>query len=399
MPFLLRQLLIITLFFFSGSVPAVAADAPLVSIDVQQAEISDVLTSLSNIAHINIIVDDSVTGKITLQLADVPFETALDLITRTKNLSYRNINGVTIVASAEKIAQRYGECQVFPLQFAKAEDLKKSMDGIIEDKYLKVDQSTNSLIFSGSRNDEEKLREAINKLDIPYKQITLEAQIISILQEDKKSLGANWEWDEIPAPETSSPSTESSTTKGGRIKFGPGYLFRYQATLNAMIANGRAKILATPHITATPGKEAIIFIGDHIPVVTEKISNSTTTQTTEYVDAGIKLIYTPQVNDEGDITSKVHVEVSTPTLIPELKNYRITTRSVDTYVRMKDGETLTIGGLINSEETETLTKIPFLSNLPILGNLFKNATKNKTKTEVMIFLKPKILYPKSPSKT
>lgn len=391
----LRQLFAATFLFLTvlAAPTSGSAATPLVSMNVQQAEIRDVLTALSNIAHVSIIADDSVAGKVTVQLTNIPFETALDLITRTKNLSYRRFNDIIVVAAAEKIAQQYSQLQVFPLQYAKAEDLQKSLEGIIDSKYLKSDLTTNSLIFSGSRADEEKLRESLARLDIPYKQIRLEAQITSIALEDKKELGLQWEWDELPAATTTTSSTDSTTTKSGKINFGPGYVFRYQATLNALISNGKAKILASPHITTTPGKEAVIFIGDHIPVVTEKISNSTTTQTTEYVDAGIKLVYTPQVNDDGYITAKVHVEVSTPTLVSELKNYRITTRSADTYVRMKDGETLTIGGLINSEETETMTKIPFLSNLPVLGNLFKNTDKSKTKTEVVIFLKPKILYP------
>ena len=398
----LRSFLLATfLLIFTCATPLVsAATTPLVNLDVQQAEIRDVLTALSKLARVSIIADDSVTGKVTVQLSNIPFETALDLITRTKGLSYRRFNDIIVVASAEKISQQYSQLQVFPLQYAKAEELQKSLQGIVDSKYLKSDLTTNALIFNGPRGEEEKLRESIARLDIPYKQITLEAQIVSIVQEDKKNLGLSWEWDEVPSSASTTSSSSSDTTssvKAGKINFGPGYVFRYQATLSAMISNGRAKILASPRITTTPGKEAMIFIGDHIPVITEKVSDNTTTQTTEYVDAGIKLIYTPQVNDEGYITAKVHTEVSTPTLVSELKNYRITTRSADTYVRMKEGETLVIGGLINSEESNSLIKVPFLSNLPILGGLFKDVSKSKVSTEVIIFLKPTILYPEQPT--
>ena len=128
----------------------------------------------------------------------------------------------------------------------------------------------------------------------------------------------------------------------------------------------------------------------HIPVLTDKIENGTTTTTTSYVDAGIKLSYTPIVSDDGYITSVVHTEVSTPTLVSELKNYKITSRTADTNVRMRNGETLVIGGLINEEEQKTLTKIPFLSNIPFLGELFKSRTTTKSKTEVMMILTPYI---------
>ena len=122
--------------------------------------------------------------------------------------------------------------------------------------------------------------------------------------------------------------------------------------------------------------------------MTEKISNAVTTSSTDYVDAGIKLQYTPIVSNDGMITSVVHTEVSTPTLIGELKNYKITSRTADTTVRMRNGETLVIGGLINEEEQKRLQKVPFLSNIPLLGELFKNRTTSKTKTEVLMILTP-----------
>jgi protein transport protein HofQ/type IV pilus assembly protein PilQ len=174
------------------------------------------------------------------------------------------------------------------------------------------------------------------------------------------------------------------------MHLGHGYTARFQATLNALYTNKKANILATPRIITIPGKQASIFIGDHIPVTTEKVSNGSTTTTTEYVDAGIKLSYTPVVSEDGYITAAVHTEVSTASLVSELKNYKITSRTADTNVRMRNGETLIIGGLINEEEQKNLQKVPFLSNIPILGELFKNRTTSKVKTEVMMILTPYI---------
>ena len=147
-------------------------------------------------------------------------------------------------------------------------------------------------------------------------------------------------------------------------------------------------MLATPSLVTIPGKEASIFIGSHIPVVTEKHNNGESTYSTEYVDAGIKLTYTPVVSRDGYITSSVHTEVSTPTLISELKNYRINSRTADTNVRMRNGETLVIGGLISEEEQKQLQQIPFLSKIPLLGTLFKNHYHRKSKTEVIMLLTP-----------
>ena len=140
-----------------------------------------------------------------------------------------------------------------------------------------------------------------------------------------------------------------------------------------------------------PGKEASIFIGDHIPVQTEKHDSSGSYTATEYLDAGIKLQYAPIISEDGKmVTASVHTEVSTPVLISELKNYRITSRTADTNVRMYSGETLVIGGLISEEQQRTMQKVPFLSKIPLLGELFKNRSRSHSKTEVLLLLTPHI---------
>ena len=158
-------------------------------------------------------------------------------------------------------------------------------------------------------------------MDVATKQITLEAKIISITKKTVKP-GHHWNWDKIPQnseDNNNSSNNDDDEDFGGVVHFGASYEFRFNATLNALFANGKAKILATPRIITVPGKEASIFIGDHIPVLTEKIENGITVNTTEYVDAGIKLTYTPLVSEDDMITSAVHTEVSTPTLVSEIK--------------------------------------------------------------------------------
>jgi Flp pilus assembly secretin CpaC len=227
----------------------------------------------------------------------------------------------------------------------------------------------------------------VKALDKVTQQVTLEAKIISIAKTDEKDIGITWNWNSMYNPDDDD-ATAPDSIYYGTISLAPVTSSGTKPTLNALITNGKAKILASPKLITIPGKEASIFIGDHIPVVTDKISNGTTTTTTEYVDAGIKLTYTPYISNDGLITSVVHTEVSTPTLVSELKNYKITSRTADTNVRMLNGETLVIGGLIDEEETRTIQKVPFLSNIPILGELFKNRIHNKSKTEVVMLLTP-----------
>lgn len=381
------------LLIFGSSTAAFAAPAN-VTLNVHDGEVRDVLTAISNLSDASIVTDESVRGKITIALDNVPFDTAIKLITSAKGLAYRVVDGVILVSNQDTLNKFNGNVNVIRLNYAKAEDVKNALNDILEgSKSVSIDPITNSILFTGSSTDEERVRTAVKAMDVATKQITLEAKIISINKEDSKNLGIKWAWDKIPQNSDDSSSSSSSDDDddfGGVVHFGASYEFRFNATLNALFANGKAKILATPRIITVPGKEASIFIGDHIPVLTDKIENGVTVNTTEYVDAGIKLTYTPHVSEDNMITAAVHTEVSTASLVSELRNYKITSRTADTYVRMRNGETLIIGGLINEEEQKNIQKIPFLSNIPILGELFKNRSTTKNKTEIMMILTPHI---------
>ncbi len=370
-----------------------AANAAGITLNVRDGQVRDVLGSIAALSGKSIVADSTVQGTITLNLNNVPLETALRIITAAKGLSYRLTNDVVLVGAASGLEKYNDTASVIKLNYARAEEIKPALAALIgTSSKISTDSVTNSIIFTGTPTDEARLRSAVNALDIATQQVTLEAKIIALNREDSKSLGIAWNWDKIPQNSDyygdNDDNDTTDETFGGVAHFGPSYEFRFNATLSALFAEGKAKILATPRIITIPGKEASIFIGDHVPVVTEKIENGVTVNTTDYVDAGIKLKYTPIVSSDGLITSVVHTEVSTPTLVSEVKNYKITSRTADTTVRMRNGETLVIGGLINEEEQKRLQKVPFLSNIPLLGELFKNRTTSKTKTEVIMILTP-----------
>lgn len=371
-----------------------AATDSRISINVKDTEVRVVLASVATLAKVNILIDDSVRGTLTIKLDQAPFSEALELITKSKGLAYQQIGSTYIIATADTLAKNYSNIHVIPLKHVNALDLQQLFSGIIPAKSFAVDPMTNSVIFSGNTQQEQALRQTIAVLDKKVKQISLEAKVISINQEDSQALGINWQWGQIPQQsdgKINSSEKSESNNLGGVIRFGYNYELRFSATLEALLSKGKANILATPKIITLPGKEATIFIGDNIPVVTEKIENSTTTQSTSFVDAGIKLKYTAQITADDTINAVVHTEVSTPTLVPELKNYKISTRQANTTVRLKHGQTLIIGGLIGEEEIKNISKIPFLGDLPILGNLFKHTSMRKSKTEVIIFLTPHII--------
>lgn len=287
------------------------------------------------------------------------------------------------------------QLRIYPLSYTVAQSLQERLQKLWPQKLL-AESVSNSLILQATPTEQQRLQQLLQSLDVPTRQVTLEAKVISVSREDSKSLGINWNWDTIPQrksydSDSSTDSDSKSSSYGGNFKFWRGYAFRFNATLNALVSQGKARILATPRIITIPGKEASIFIGDHIPVQTEKHDSSGTYTATEYLDAGIKLRYTPIISQDGKmVTATVHTEVSTPVLISELRNYRITSRTADTNVRLYSGETLVIGGLINEEQQRTIRRVPLLSSIPILGELFKSRTRTNNKTEVILLLTPHI---------
>ena len=271
--------------------------------------------------------------------------------------------GQTVAVNIPTLPQPVSErLACYSLSYARAKDVQEALAPHFGSK-LGLDTITNSLILLGDEQSHARLRQLLPKLDVATRQVTLEAKIIAVSREDSKNLGVRWDWDTIPqrAQETNNGDSDSSNYDGS-FKFWRGFAFRFNATLNTLINSGKARILATPRIITIPGKEASIFIGDHIPVQTEK----------------------------HDSSASVHTEVSTPVLISELKNYRITSRTADTNVRMYSGETLVIGGLISEEQQRTMQKVPFLSKIPLLGELFKNRSRSHSKTEVLLLLTPHI---------
>ena len=417
----------------------------MVNMNVTNAEVRDVLTSLAGVGRVSIVADDSVTGKITIQLRDIPFETALELVTKTKGLVAQKVGNVIVVADSSKMGRSFGTIQIIKIKYAPAQDIINTLSLLFDQdaaspaaatssspatgsapaqgtssiggkNRIKFDKATNSIIFQGTPAEAEQVQKILAELDIPYQQVSLEAEVVALNNDAKKDLGIDWKWEMTPTYPQVTPeqktyirNADGSTTENittpktvtrpnamGVIQFGRNpegvpYEFYYQAKISALVSNGKAKVLAKPKITAINGKEARILIGDRIPVLTEKNEGGKISTTTEYVDAGIKLTYTPQVNDDGQITAKVRTEVSSPTLVSEMKAYRITTREAETQVRMKDGETMVIGGLIGREESSTKARVPFLSDFPLLGKLFQSTHDVKNETEVVIFLTAKII--------
>ena len=409
--------------------PLPAAAAP-VTIDVTGGDVRSVLLAVARMANLPLIIDDAVTGSVTAHLTGEG-EEVLRLIAAARGIHIERHGAVFLALSADARTENrrvhsYTVRYADPEELAHAvnlsltgegkraivsknneERLNEGSDSDTQRRVL-VDRATNTLLFYGTESEALSVREIISALDVAPQQVSLEARVIAISKQAAKELGVDWSWSSIPQyPKTERGTDghwqvgERNTGMGGTntpgiIRFGRGpegvpFEFYYSAAIRALITDGRAKMLARPNITTVQGHEALINIGAEVPVPRVVNANSVTTTGIDYREAGIILRYTPRVTEDGNIVARVHTEVSTPVYVEDLKAYRFQKRSADTTVRLKDGETMVIGGLIDSDESRSLSKIPFLGDLPILGAFFRSVRTSKTETELMIFLTAHVL--------
>lgn len=351
---------------------AMTASAWAMDVRVQEAPIRTVLTGLARSSGRNVIVDDTVEGTVSLHLTGVTAEDAMEYIAESQNLLYSRKDNVVIITAGRDYANAY-RAYTWKLKHADAEMVKKAAEAIVPKDQVEAHSDTNSLVFSGSARDIAAVDGVVRELDVVPKQVDVSVEIVSLTKEAMKELGIAWNWSDVSG--------------------GPGHTeqFSYGATVHALVNEGKANILARPHLMALNGKEAQILIGDRIPVLTEHLSNGETTTTTDYEDAGIKLNYKPRIHHDGSVTAHIKAEVSMPQLVSELKAYRIMTRRAETEVHMKQDEALILGGLISRERIDNLRKVPILGDLPVLGRLFRHHYKSNKETELVIMIRSHVV--------
>ena len=422
-------LLVVILGIICSNIISVSANE-LEAVDV---DIRNLLTSIALANNLNIVISDEVQGNVSVKLSNINAQDMIKIIAENNNYMYKFKDNVIYISKGDKDINLY-TVQINYLELDKiAQTINLMLTGNLPDKIddkdkktainnkVMIDESENTISFYGTLKQYEQIKNFLQEQDKPQKQVSLEAKVTAIQKDAAKDLGVSWEWSKLPqSPEheitydtvkhtvinedgtkeeiTDYLPVDEVTRKWnddenipGVIRFGKGvdgypYEFYYPSKIDALISDGKANILARPNITTIQGKEAVINIGSEVPVPTVSTTNSTTTTSIKYREAGIILKCTPRVNEDGIITVKVHTEVSSPMYVEDMKAYRFQKRSADTIVRLKDGQTMVIGGLIGSDEAKQMSKIPFLGDIPILGNLFKHIQKSKSDTEVMIFL-------------
>jgi len=449
----------IALLLLASSQSGIGAE-PLISINVQEAELSDVIALLAAEGHVNVVVDASVRKqKITLRLQRVPFEAALDVVLSAHGLQAYRDRGVLVVGSSSAMNLRNAESapshaartQLFALRHARAGELSKELEGALPPGTVIVaDERTSSLVVTGDAATLRRTRLLVRSLDrrllgsanvtrrfllrfVKPDEVVKElkriepagiyiadphqnAVLVSGGDRIVRSAGSLIQSVDVASPQVLfevkvadvTPRNDQSnfglefggeTLDGQPSPGGTTYAFRggsipINVTLNALITEGRAQILATPRLVTLNNKEADLLIGQTYPIVfnTSVLGG----QNVQFVDIGVKLRLTPTIGPDGMVTAELHPEYS------ELLGFTgsgypiIANRKIDSTLRVANDQTIVLGGLMRDVSSQTIARVPGLSSIPILGAFFKNKQARHERDEIVFLITPHVIFPDGP---
>lgn len=409
-----------------------------VSINAQDANLADILAILASQSGYNIVTGSELSAekenthdRISLHIKDTPVQEALDLVVRAAGLSYEKVGNSFLVADPAKIATQVGlNSYVIPLNYVSAGEVLKMVQDMT--KQAQVDTSGNALVLRTSTKVLEEIRDVVSRVDRPVPQVMLEAKLIEVVVDDQEMIGVDWaklnqitnifaesgtvrqNWME-PDVWTSHNSVAGSPwvwmdpdTKLGQLPeqapFQPlsldniGHFSRqftaFDVTLNFMLRNNKASVLASSKVATLNNRPANISVVDVISYVFNA-GGQTQQITVKEAEVGIKLSILPHINPEGWITTEVSPEVSSivdwkgeNSDIPQIKR-----RMATTTVRVKDSESIIIAGLLETQKTKVVNRVPILSKLPFIGGLFRSNEERISKTDLVIQITPHILMP------
>jgi type IV pilus assembly protein PilQ len=423
------------------------------TLNFQDIDVRSVLQLLADTSGQNIVVSDSVTGNLTLRLQNVPWDQALDIVLRTKGLDKRRQDNVIIIGPTEELASRekaelaaHKEVQelspthteFMQVNYAKVADLAKliksqnAKDSMLSPRgSLSIDERTNTLLVQDTSDKLADIRRLVQTLDVPVKQVLIEARIVIVSDTYERDLGAMLGFTTANSVNgngllsisgtnaaTSTIATTSATapTTTAGLLTTPAVASRYQVNLPASNINGsigvslltgshlldlelsaaqnegKSETISSPRIITANQKQATIMQGVEIPYQESASSGATTTQ---FKNAVLSLKVTPLITpdnrvildlDVSDDSVGAQVTSATGGSVPS-----IDTREIVTQVLVNDGQTVVLGGILDTTKTKSANKVPFLADIPVLGNLFKSTININNKTELLIFITPKIL--------
>ncbi len=416
------------------------------SLNFQDIEVRSVLQLIADFTGLNLVASDTVGGRITLRLQNVPWDQALELVLKTKGLDKRKVGNVLLVAPAEEIAARERleleankqvrelapvRLEVIQINYAKAADLvellKQDKDLISERGFISSDARTNTISIRETAEKIAQVRKLIQTWDVPVRQVLIEARIVRARTDVTSDLGVQWGGGHVAkrgrnyyyvggsnnqvqqqANNNGSPNAGDQDFVSNNYAFPDAYAVDLAVTkantsslalgfarnnlllnleLSALEADGKGEIVAQPKVVTADRQTALIESGEEIPYQEASSSGATSVS---FKKAVLSLEVTPQITPDDKIIMDLRVnqdsrgEVTAG--IPS-----IDTNEVKTQVLVGNGETVVLGGIFTSEETNTVTKTPFLGDIPYLGRLFTKKESNNQRSELLIFITPKLL--------
>lgn len=398
-------------------------DKGLISMDFRDVDINNVLRMFSHKSGLNIVVGNEVHGKVTLRLSNVPWEQALKIILEINGFTYEKAGNIIRVASVAKIksdqkaraeeelSRLKAEEAAKPLipmntktifvSYADVDGMKDTLQKLLGDRgSMMTDKRTNSIVVSDIPENIKKIDEMISILDRRTPQVIIESRLIEIKSDDTRRLGINWGTSDGTSGgiKTINPSGRVTIDAGmlpalsGTSSIAVGTVidnFSLNAALHAMLDQGTTELLASPKVCTLDNEKAIITIGKKVPI---RLLDEDGNPVTKLIPVGIRLEVKPHITADNHISMYIKPEVSYIEPQPVSKgDIEINTTEAETFVMVKDSQTAVIGGLIRKDISQTENKIPFLSNIPFLGFLFKNKANSESRKELLIFVTPHII--------
>jgi type IV pilus assembly protein PilQ len=394
-----------------------APEDQLITLESDNTPVVTILEILGERTGLNIVTSPEVQGKsITIRLHNTPFNEALNLVVRAAGLGYERVGNSILVAPPERLATETGlTTKVFTLQYANAAEVAAALD--IFSNEVRSYASGNRIIIKAPQSVIEEVAGIIAQVDRRPAQVLFEARLLEVNTSSLKQLGIDWDqitrWTEVLTEgNPGNVSTGQSGSTGGNTPTDqiPGQLpfnkfndfktvYRQsealQVTLDLLLRDGNARLLANSKITTLDNQPAEIFIGQTVPVVISTAEQNSGgglfgSVRLDYIDVGVKLNITPRISSDGFITSTVAPEVSTIIgfVGPNGDLPETSTRKATSVVRVRDGQKFYLGGLLQEENRETISKVPILGDIPIVQYLFRHYHIETNQTDLLIEITP-----------
>ncbi|MCB9792616.1 MAG: type IV pilus secretin PilQ [Alphaproteobacteria bacterium] len=428
--------------FDSSNAGNVSYGGRRINIDLVEADIHSVFRLISHVSRLNIVAGDDVKGSVTVRLEDVPWDQALAAILQSKGLGAQRFGNIVRIAPIETIKAEQQqaveamrareeltplELLVIPLNYGHAGDLVGQIESLVSSRgSVQVDERSNQLIIQETEERLAQIRELIRHIDRQTPQVLIEARIVEAIASYTKDIGIQWggQLDAssvtgygtglfFPSSVQMSGGLTTTTTGNRNIFFAPGQdnlavdlgataptgtlafhlgsvpgLVDIDARLSALESDGYGEVISSPRVTTLDNVTATIRQGARLPF----LSTSAGGTQVQFVTAALVLEVTPHITSDNKVFMTISVSNNRPDFSQQAQGQpAIQIKEAETQLLVADGDTMVIGGVFATEETETIRRIPLFSKIPLLGYLFRNKQVNRSRNEMLVFVTPSIV--------